>query len=124
MVYDVPPYGSVGPDGLFYGASVNLWRRVAEDLHWSYRFTSVSKMDSVLTGLERGQFDVAIGAITITPEREARVEFSYPAHRSGVAVAFRREAGPVAAVMAYGAVVKELASLISTSWRCSYSSGR
>jgi len=26
-VYDVPPYGSVDPEGLFSGASVDLWRR-------------------------------------------------------------------------------------------------
>jgi hypothetical protein len=28
---------------------------------------------------------ISIGAITITPEREKRVDFSYPAHRSGIA---------------------------------------
>jgi hypothetical protein len=33
-VYDVMPYGGQGRDGLFIGATVDLWRRVAEDLHW------------------------------------------------------------------------------------------
>jgi len=97
---------------LYSGVSVDLWRRVAEDLHLHYRFTPVSQMDVVLTGLERGQFDAAIGAITITPERLARVDFSYPAHRSGVAVALPRETGPIAALMSYGAIVNELGSLI------------
>ena len=92
-VYDVAPYGSVGPDGLFSGASVDLWRRVAEDLHWRYQLILVSRMDAILAGLEQDRFDAAIGAITITPERLARVDFSYPAHRSGVAVAFARKTG-------------------------------
>ena len=111
-VYDVPPYGSVDAEGLFSGASVDLWRRVAEDLHLTYRFIAVAQMGDVITGVERGQFDAAIGAITITPDRLAHVEFTYPAHRSGVAVALPKQTGPIAAVMSYVAVVRELGSLI------------
>ena len=111
-VYDVPPYGSVDAEGLFSGASVDLWRRVAEDLHLTYRLIAVAQMGDVITGVERGQFDAAIGAITITPDRLARVEFTYPAHRSGVAVAFPKQTGPIAAVMSYVAVVRELGPLI------------
>jgi polar amino acid transport system substrate-binding protein len=111
-VYDVPPYGSVDAEGLFSGASVDLWRRVAEDLHLTYRFIAVARMGDVITGVERGQFDAAIGAITITPDRLAHVEFTYPAHRSGVAVALPKQTGPIAAVMSYAAVVSELGPLI------------
>src|SRR5215813_9903360 len=77
-VYDVEPYGGQGPEGLFDGASVDLWRRVAEHLNWQYQLTLVSQMSDLLAGLENGTYDVAIGAITITPERLARVDFSYP----------------------------------------------
>ncbi|MBV8507549.1 MAG: transporter substrate-binding domain-containing protein [Alphaproteobacteria bacterium] len=111
-VYDVPPYGSVDAEGLFSGASVDLWRRVAEDLQLTYRFIAVAQMEDVITGVERGQFDAAIGAITITPDRLAHVEFTYPAHRSGVAVALPKQTGPIAAVMSYVAVLWELGSLI------------
>ena len=54
-----------------------------------YRLIPVSQMETILQGLERNDYDAAIGAITITPGRLARVDFSYPAHRSGVAVAVR-----------------------------------
>jgi ABC-type amino acid transport substrate-binding protein len=114
-VYDLAPYGSVDAEGLFSGVSVDLWRRVAEDLRLSYRLTAVSQMDDVLTGLENGQFDAAIGAITITPERLARVDFSYPAHRSGVAVAFQNRTGPVAAVTTYSDAVRQHVSLIAVT---------
>ncbi|UDL96357.1 transporter substrate-binding domain-containing protein [Lichenihabitans sp. PAMC28606] len=107
-VYDVPPYGYVEPDGSIAGVSVDLWRRVAERLERTFELTPVSDMDAVLGGLEQNRFDVAIGAITITPERDARVDFSYPAHRSGVAVAVRKATGPLSAVMAYGAAVSDL----------------
>src|SRR6516225_9618023 len=112
-VYDVPPYGSVDTEGLFSGASVDLWRRVAEHLHLTYRLIAVAQMEDVISGVERGQFDAAIGAITITPDRLAHVECTYPAHRSGVAVALPKQTGPIAAVMSYVAVLRELGPLIA-----------
>ena len=111
-VYDVPPYGYVDTDGSMSGVSVDLWRRVAEQMEWPFRLIPVSDMESILTGLEQGRFDAAIGAITITPERAARVDFSYPAHRSGVAIALPKETGPLFALMSYGTAVSELSSLI------------
>ena len=111
-VYDVPPYGAVGTNGALSGVSVDLWRRVAEELGWEYKFTPVAQMEAILSGLEQGRFDAAIGAITITPEREARVDFSYPAHRSGVAVALRKETGPLAAISSYLTVAMDLGYLI------------
>lgn len=108
-VYDVPPYGYVSPHGSISGISVDLWRRIAERLEQQYRLFPVSDMESVLNGLEQGRFDAAIGAITITPEREKRVDFSYPAHRSGIAIALRR---PLSALKAYAAAASELGPLI------------
>jgi polar amino acid transport system substrate-binding protein len=112
-VYDVPPYGHVEPDGTIDGVSVDLWRRAAEVLRRDYRLIPVSQMEAILEGLERNEYDAALGAITITPQRLARVDFSYPTHRSGVAVAVRKETGPMAALTSYGAVVAELAPLIA-----------
>jgi ABC-type amino acid transport substrate-binding protein len=112
-VYDVAPYGSVGPDGQFSGASVDLWRRVAEVMHCRYQFTLVSRMDAILAGLEQDRFDAAIGAVTIAPERLGRVDFSYPAHRSGVAVAFACKTGLLSVLANYGAAASELRALLA-----------
>jgi polar amino acid transport system substrate-binding protein len=111
-VYDAEPYGGKGSDGLYAGASVDLWRRAAEHLNWPYQLTLVPQMGDVLSGLEDGSYDVAIGAITITPERLARVDFSYPTHRSGVAVAFMRRTGADAALRQYGSAVGDLGPLL------------
>jgi polar amino acid transport system substrate-binding protein len=114
-VYDVPPYGYMNPDGSISGVSVDLWRRVAERLERQFKLIPVSEMESILSGLEQGYFDAAIGAITITPEREKRVDFSYPAHRSGVAVALRKEKGPLSALKSYATAASELSPLIISS---------
>jgi ABC-type amino acid transport substrate-binding protein len=111
-VYDVEPYGGQSRDGLFEGASVELWRRVAEELKRPYRLTLVERIDDVLSGLQNGAFDVAVGAITITPERLARVDFSYPAHRSGVAVSFAKRSDTQSAFHEYAAAVAELGPLV------------
>jgi polar amino acid transport system substrate-binding protein len=111
-VYDVAPYGGQSREGLFVGASVDLWRRVAEHLNWQYRLTLVSQMSDLLRGVERGACDVAIGAITITPERLARVDFSYPTHRSGEAAVFAKRTGARAALSEYGAAVSGLVPLV------------
>jgi polar amino acid transport system substrate-binding protein len=114
-VYDVPPYGYTNPDGSMSGISVDLWRRIAERLERQFKLIPVAEMESILSGLEQGRFDAAIGAITITPEREKRVDFSYPAHRSGVAVALRKEKGPLAALKSYVTAATELGPLIVSS---------
>lgn len=111
-VYDVPPYGYVQADGAISGISVDLWRRIAGEMGWQFELTPVSDMDAILGGLEHGRYDAAIGAITITPDRAERVDFSYPAHRSGVAVAFRRETGLVSELMSYAAAAADLGALI------------
>jgi len=111
-VYEMAPYGAIGADGSFSGASVDLWRRTAEAVGVDYTFVSVPQMDAILSGLREGRYDVAIGAITITPERAAHLDFSYPAHRSGVAVALVKEKGVAAALAAYVLVALELSSLI------------
>jgi polar amino acid transport system substrate-binding protein len=111
-VYQVAPYGGQGDGGLFVGASVDLWRRVAEHLNWQYQLMPVAQMSDLLSGLENGAYDVAIGAITITPERLARVDFSYPTHHSGVAAVFARRMGAASAFYDYGEAAGELGLLI------------
>src|SRR5271168_661291 len=115
-VYDVPPYGHVEPDGSIDGLSVDLWRRAAETLGRKYHLVPITQMDEILKGLEQKDYDAAIGAITITPARLARVDFSYPAHRSGVAVAVRENTGPMAALTSYGSVLGELTPLFALTF--------
>ena len=90
-VYDVPALRLCGGrrlDGRCQRRPVAPGRG---EMEWPFKLIPVSDMETILGGLEHGRFDAAIGAIAIAPERAARVDFSYPAHRSGVAVAIRKE---------------------------------
>src|SRR4030095_672278 len=81
-------------------------------LNWQYQLTLVSQMSDLLAGLESGAYDVAICALTITPERLARGGFSYPTHRSGVAAVFAKRTGVGAALYEYGAAASDIAPVI------------
>src|SRR5258707_9070005 len=63
-VYQVAPYGGQGSAGVVVGASVDLWRRVAEHLHWQDQLVPRFPISDLLLGLEKSGHDVAVRAIT------------------------------------------------------------
>ncbi len=82
----VPPFAMVSDEGNWTGISIELWRRVAQDLDRPYVFRELplaGLIDSVATGA----VDVGVAAITVTSRRETRVDFSYPFHTSGLGLA-------------------------------------
>ena len=42
--------------------------------------------DQLLSGLQQDQLDVVVGALTMTAEREALVDFTHPFYRTGLAI--------------------------------------
>jgi polar amino acid transport system substrate-binding protein len=84
-----PPFTMRGADGSWSGISVELWQWIATDLGVDTEFR-----ESTVTGLfddlgPGGPMDVSIGALTITAEREDRVEFTQPFFLSGLGVAVK-----------------------------------
>ncbi len=82
-----PPFAIKEPDGRWTGISIELWERVTEELELpppSYREMT---LDQMFTALERGEVSAAVAAISVTPEREKRVDFSHPYHNTGLGVA-------------------------------------
>jgi ABC-type amino acid transport substrate-binding protein len=72
------------------GFSIDLWTEVAGRLHLDFAWQLVPHTD-LLAAVERGDADVAIAAITMTPEREKRVDFSHPYLDSGLQIIVRAE---------------------------------
>lgn len=89
-----PPFAIRTPEGTWSGLSIDLWRRVAEDLRVPYELREV-ELEGLLAGLEDGSLDVVAAALTVTAAREARMDFSHPFHASGlgIAVTAREESG-------------------------------
>jgi len=82
-----PPF--VVKDGEGYsGLSIELWNMIAPKLN--ARATFVERdLDGMLGAAERGEVDLALAAVTVTPEREERMDFSHPFLSSGLGIATR-----------------------------------
>lgn len=80
------PFVMKTEDGRWEGLSIELWRSVADGLGLSYEFREAGLQD-LLDGVASGAFDVGVGALTITPSREARLDFTHPFYTTGFAIA-------------------------------------
>src|SRR5216110_1005072 len=72
------------------GFSVDVWDAVARRMHVDFAL-QVVPADDRLSKVERGEADVAIGLIVMTPEDEKRVDFSHPYLESGLQIMVRAQ---------------------------------
>jgi len=83
---EVPPFVMKQDDGSWTGISVDLWKDIAASLQLDYQFVPMRFAD-VLPSLEAGRVDVAVGALTMTAEREQAIDFTHPFYQTGLAIA-------------------------------------
>ncbi|MEQ3637438.1 transporter substrate-binding domain-containing protein [Alcanivorax sp.] len=86
-----PPF-SYQQAGRWDGISVELWEKVAKKAGFKYRLRPYGSLPEMLAAVEQGRADVAIGAISVTAERERRLDFTQPMFRAGLGIATRNEA--------------------------------
>jgi len=81
-----PPFAIKRPDGTWHGISIALWRKIAIELGLSYEL-SEHDLQGLLDGVADGSLDAAVAALTITAEREERMDFTYPFYVTGLGIA-------------------------------------
>jgi polar amino acid transport system substrate-binding protein len=74
-------------DGELRGFSVDLVREIARLADLDIEFVVVDNVGEQIDAVVAGDVDAAIGAISITAEREAIVDFSQPMFDSGIQIA-------------------------------------
>ncbi|MBD3403760.1 transporter substrate-binding domain-containing protein [candidate division GN15 bacterium] len=84
------PFVIKNPDGSWRGISIELWQDIADQLGLQYRFEE-RDLEGLLEGLRDTTLDVVAAAITVTPEREAEVDFSHPFYTTGLTIAVSSE---------------------------------
>lgn len=85
-ITEVPPFVMQTADGRWEGISIDLWKEVAAGLEREYEWAPMS-FNELLGATERGEIDVAVGALTMTADRESRFDFSHPFYQSGLSIA-------------------------------------
>lgn len=89
LIKPVPPFVIDNEGGAIKGFSIDLWQAIEKHLGQKGRFRVLKGVNELLDGIETGQGDVAIAAVTITADRENRLDFSHPYFRSGLQIMVR-----------------------------------
>ena len=69
------------------GFSIDLWKKIELGLERESEFTWASSVPEMLGCIEHNEADIAIGALTITAQRETSVDFTHSFYRSGLRIA-------------------------------------
>lgn len=81
-----PPFVMKDDDGAWTGISIELWREVAAQLSMRYELREYD-LPGLLAALENGEVDAGVAALTITADREERMDFSHPFYTTGFGIA-------------------------------------
>ena len=73
------------------GYSIELWHHIAQQLERPTEFVMATGVADKLRQLEAGKVDVAIGGLTMTPERERAIDFTHPSLTAGLAILMRAD---------------------------------
>ncbi len=91
----LPPFVVQQQDGKLSGFSVDLWNAIAVKRHWTTHFDVVPDVDAQLAAVAAKKDDVAVGAVSITADRDLRYDFSQPILSGGLQILTRtQKAGP------------------------------
>ncbi len=89
-IKNAPPFAMHSDERGWHGLSVELWEQVAKDLDVEYRFREYD-LEGLLAAVEQGEIDVAVAALTITPERERIFDFTHGYYLAGQGIAVTTE---------------------------------
>ena len=88
-IFAAPPWSMKDAGGQWHGLTVDLWKDLAADLDYRYRFVE-SGPDAILDQINQGTLDTAAGPYAATVEREREVDFSHAYALSGIGIAILR----------------------------------
>lgn len=77
-----PPFSFVDSENKVVGFDVDIGSELAKRLGVK-PIIATTAFDGIIAGLRAGKFDVVVGSMSITPEREKAVDFAGPYYRGG-----------------------------------------
>ncbi|MGL5225510.1 MAG: transporter substrate-binding domain-containing protein, partial [Aeromonas sp.] len=83
------PWAMRDKQGALIGFEIDVARRLASDNGWQVEFVPTA-WDGIIPSLLAKKYDVIIGGLTITPEREKSVRFTNAYSHSGIQLAASR----------------------------------
>ncbi len=81
-----PPFAMKGDGGEVTGFSIDLWKALAADMGMNSQIEMAPSFPEMLRRVESGEVDGAVANISITLDREKRMDFSQPIFASGLQI--------------------------------------
>ncbi|MGE0219500.1 transporter substrate-binding domain-containing protein [Mycolicibacterium sp.] len=85
-VHPLEPFVIRTSSGQLTGFSIDLWSEVAKRLGWSTHYVEVASVRDQLEQISTADADVAVGAISLTAERERTYDFTQPTLDAGLQI--------------------------------------
>lgn len=84
--YLAPPYAVKDGNGKLTGSEVDIGERLAKDMGLTPDI-KLYNWDQLIPALQRGEIDIIVAGLSITPQRALQVYFSNPYASSGIGIA-------------------------------------
>jgi len=104
-IKDAPPFTIKDGNGEWSGLSVELWQRIARELKLQYRFAESPTVQELLDSVAARKYDIGIGALTVTAEREQHLDFTQSFYVTGLGIAV-----PAVSSMSWVPIVRAMTS--------------
>lgn len=85
-IHTLEPFVMETNSGELTGFSIDLWNDVAQRLGWNTNYLRTDNVGEQLRAVAEGRADVAVGAISMTAERERSYDFSQPTLDAGLQI--------------------------------------
>lgn len=89
---EAPPFVIHESDGSWSGISILLWEEIARRLSLTYEYEEVD-LDELIAGVEEGRFNIGVAPLTITVDRERRLDFTHTYFSTGLGIAVTARGG-------------------------------
>jgi polar amino acid transport system substrate-binding protein len=94
-VRKIEPFVTTSKDNKYSGFSIDLWDQLAKDSNIeTTEIKEYPNVDELLKAVENKEVDAAIAAISITADRENRVDFTTPMYNSGLSIMTKTDTKP------------------------------
>ncbi|RUO63761.1 transporter substrate-binding domain-containing protein [Pseudidiomarina insulisalsae] len=81
-----PPFVTKDEQGQFRGLTIELWEHIATVNGYDYNYREVG-LDALISGVALADYDVGLGAVSVTADRESMIDFTLPFYNAGLGIA-------------------------------------
>ncbi|MGQ4277460.1 transporter substrate-binding domain-containing protein [Pseudidiomarina sp. E22-M8] len=88
-----PPFVMKDANGYYHGLTIELWEHIADVNNYEFNYQEAG-LEQLFEGVVAGDYAVGLGAISVTADRERRIDFTLPFYNAGLAIAVPAAAEP------------------------------